>query len=270
MTRTTPHSRRQRTMPEPDTLSIQLYTVRRQLAEDLDGTIAALAAIGLRQVEAFDLPAYGHRLREPLRRHGLRAPSAHVDLLAADAGDVVATARELGVTTVIQPWTDPKRWQDATQIAELADALGDVARSLAADGLRVGYHNHHFELASRVDDRHALEIFAERLDPSVVLEVDAYWAHAGGADVPALLRTLGDRVVALHVKDGDGSLDTSRQVAAGQGVVPIPAILEAAPQAVPIIELDDTAGDMLDAVRASFAYLTGLTDASRAGRAGIA
>lgn len=33
------------------TLSIQLYSVRRQLAEDLEGTLGRLAEIGLTQVE---------------------------------------------------------------------------------------------------------------------------------------------------------------------------------------------------------------------------
>jgi sugar phosphate isomerase/epimerase len=60
-------------------------------------------------------------------------------------------------------------------------------------------------------------VLADCLAPEVVLEVDTYWAYAGGADVPALLRRLGDRVVALHVKDGDGSLEVERQVAVGSG-----------------------------------------------------
>ena len=63
------------------------------------------------------------------------------------------------------------------------------------------------------DGRHALEVFADQLDPDVMLEVDTYWAYAGGADVPALLGRLGDRVVALHVKDGDGTLNTKAQTA---------------------------------------------------------
>jgi sugar phosphate isomerase/epimerase len=138
--------------------------------------------------------------------------------------------------------------------------MNAVAVRAADRGLRVGYHNHHFELASWLGDRHALEVFADALDPAVVLEVDTYWAFAGGADVPALLRRLGGRVVALHLKDGDGSLDTTKQVAVGAGVVPVDAILEAAPTALRVVELDDTAGDVFDAVRASRAFLLARTD----------
>ena len=47
---------------------------------------------------------------------------------------------------------------------------------------RVGYHNHDHEFTSQIDGRSALEVFADLLDPSVQLEVDLYWATAGGAD----------------------------------------------------------------------------------------
>ena len=241
-------------MAAPTDLAIQLYTVRRFLAEDLDGTLATLAAMGFHQVEAFDLPTYGDALVDALPRHGLTAPSAHAGVLD-DPDASLDRAAAIGARLVIQPWAEPARWQTASGVREIADGLNDAARRASDRGLRIGYHNHHFELASQLDGRHALEVFAEQLDPAVVLEVDAYWAFAGGADVPALLRRLGGRVAALHLKDGDGSLDTSRQVAAGDGVVPLREVVASAPGALGIVELDDTAGDMWQAVRRSRAFL---------------
>ena len=81
-------------------------------------------------------------------------------------------------------------------------------------------------------------MLAARLAPEVVLQVDTYWAYAGGADVPALLTRLGDRVVALHIKDGDGSLDPTKQVPVGSGVLPVWDIIAAAPEALRVVELD--------------------------------
>lgn len=242
-------------MPDAADLAIQLYTVRRLLADDLDGTLAELASIGFRRVEPYDLATFRDRLSVGLPRHGLVPVTAHASVLGDDLDEVLAAAVQLGVETVIQPWTEPERWQSADGIADIAGALNAAAERATDDGIRVGYHNHHFELATRIDGRHALEVLVDRLAPEVVLEVDTYWAHAGGADVPALLGRLGDRVVALHVKDGDGSLDPLRQVAVGDGVVPIRAILEAAPQALRVVELDDTAGDLMTAIRASRAFI---------------
>jgi sugar phosphate isomerase/epimerase len=247
-------------MPDAAHLALQLYTVRRMLADDVDATLAEVAGIGFRIVEPYDLATFRERLVAALPRHGLVAHTAHASVLDDDLDEVLAAAVELGIDTVFQPWTEPARWQTPDGIAAIAGALNAAAERAADDGIRIGYHNHHFELASRIDGRHALEVLVDRLEPGVVLEVDAYWAHAGGADVPALLGRLGDRVVALHVKDGDGSLDPLRQVAVGAGVVPIRAIVEAAPSALRVVELDDTSGDLLTAIRTSRAFLTGLAD----------
>jgi sugar phosphate isomerase/epimerase len=241
-------------MPSAISPAIQLYTVRRLLEQDFDGTLAKLAEIGFREVEPFDLPTFGERLAAGLPRAGLRAPSTHAAILD-DRDTVVSMAGELGIPLVIQPWTEPDRWTSVADIRAIADELNAAAQQASASGIQVGYHNHYFELASRIDGRHALEVLADHLAPDVVLQIDAYWAHVGGADVPALIRRLGDRVVALHLKDGDGSLDTSRQVAAGQGVVPIQAVVDAAPAALPIVEFDDTSGDLLTAIRESRAFL---------------
>ena len=240
---------------DPDELSVQLYAVRASLERDVDATLARLAAIGFRRVEPYQLVTYRQRLRDSLRRHGLAAPTAHVGLLGEDLTEALEAAAELGIGTLIQPWTDPARWQAEADVEALAAELNLAAARAAGAGIRVGYHNHHFELASMIGGRHALEIFAELLDPEVVLEVDTYWAHAGGADVPSLLGRLGRRVAALHVKDGDGGLDTATQVAVGSGSLPIREIVAAAPSALRVIELDDTAGDMFDALRESRAFL---------------
>jgi sugar phosphate isomerase/epimerase len=245
-------------MPDPTDLSVQLYTVREALDADLDGTLAAVAGIGFRLVEPFGLAERAEGLRGRLATHGLSAPTAHADLLGGDPGAVFEAARALGIGTVIQAWVDPGRWQTADGIERIADALNTVAARASAEGIRVGYHNHQFELETRIDGRHALEVFAELLDPGVVLEVDTYWAFAGGADVPALLGRLGERVAAIHVKDGDGTLDTKHQVAAGSGILPIPEILAAAPAALRVLELDDTDGDLVEALRDGRRYVLGL------------
>ena len=238
-------------MPEPTDLAIQLYTVRAALARDVDATLEDLAAIGFRAVEAFDLATYGGRLAAALHRLGLSCPSVHAAVLD-DLDASLAGAAGLGAGLVIQAWTEPARWQRLEDIRGIADGLNRAARVAADHGQRIGYHNHHFELASRIDGRHALEVFADALAPEVVLEIDAYWAFAGGADVPALVRRLGERVAALHLKDGDGSLDTKRQVAAGLGVVPLREVVAAAPpSALRIIEFDDTTGDLRDGIVAS-------------------
>ena len=243
-------------MIDPERLSLQLYTVRAELDRDLEGTIARVAEIGFTQVEPFGLTDLGPRLAGPLGEYGLTAPTTHTGLIGADLPAVFDAAAALGTDTLIDPFVDPSRWQSESDVRAIADQLNEVAGQAKDQGLRIGYHNHHFELESRIGDRHALEVFADALDPDVVLEVDTYWAVVGGADVPALLGRLGDRVVAIHVKDGDGSLDNKAQVAVGAGSIPVQDILDAAPGRLYVVELDDTTGDMFTAVADSYDWLT--------------
>ncbi len=236
-------------------LSVQLYTVRDALAQDFDGTLGKLASFGFTQVEPFALLNFADELRNGLARNGLTAPTTHMHLVDEDQDAIFALAAELGIQTVIEPYVDPDRWQSEADVSQIASDLNAAATKAADHGVQVGYHNHHFELESKISGVHALEVLADRLEPGVVLEVDTYWAYAGGADVPALLSRLGDRVVALHIKDGDGTLDTSKQVPVGSGVLPVWDFIAAAPEALRVVELDDSQTDLLDAVRASREFL---------------
>ena len=235
-------------------LSVQLYTVRRALQEDFEGTLAKIAEFGYTQVEPFQFVQFRDGLRA-LSQYGLSAPTTHAGLLTGDQDEIFAAAKELGIGTVIEPAVRDQHWQTAADIRATADQLNAAGAKAADHGLRVGYHNHWWELEAKVDGKHGLEVLADHLAPEVVLEVDTYWAYAGGADVPALLRRLGDRVVALHVKDGDGSTDTKKQVAVGSGTLPVWDFIDTAPDALRVVELDDSSGDLLAAVRDSRAYL---------------
>src|SRR5688572_6768933 len=96
------------------TLSVQLYTVREALAEDLPGTLERLAALGFTQVEPYALTRYGAELGPALAATGLSAPTAHQHFVGTeDAEAVFATAAELGVGLVIDPRVDRARWESA-------------------------------------------------------------------------------------------------------------------------------------------------------------
>ncbi len=245
-------------MLSTENLSVQLYTVREALAEDADATLARIASTGYQLVEPFAFTKYFDALKTGLTRYHLSAPTTHASLVdAPDADETLAAAKELGILTVIDPHVDEARWADAEGIAGIAASLNAAAERAADYGLTVGYHNHAFELETMIEGRHALEVLADHLAPTVGLEVDTYWALVGGADVPALLNRLGDKVIALHLKDGDGSSDDRHQTAIGAGVVPVWDYINAVPDlGYGVVELDDSEGDRFVAVEDSFAFLT--------------
>lgn len=261
----------------PVQTSIQLFTVNTALEADLDGTLAQVAARGFTAVEPYDFVRRAEPLAAALKAHGLAAPTGHAFLastsfvnpdgsgttLPVPAPEVVfEAARTLGMTTVIDPYTEPARWQSIEQIEETARLLNAAAEIGAGLGIRVGYHNHAHELEATFDGRTGLEVLADLLDARVVLEVDLYWVARAGVDSPTLLRTLGDRVIAVHVKDGTldpeavAAYPPADQVPAGQGVVPLEAALDAASALeVAIVEFDHYPGDLYDAIEQSRVFL---------------
>ncbi|GAA5195650.1 sugar phosphate isomerase/epimerase [Rugosimonospora acidiphila] len=237
---------------------MQLYSVREELAADRAGTLRRLADIGYGSVEPCDLADDPEGFRALLDETGLAACSAHAPVLTDAREQVAAAAATIGIDTVIVPFIPPDEFADADGVRRSARALNEAATWAGGHGLRLGYHNHHWELSSLIDGRPALEVLADQLSSEVFLELDVYWAAVGGVDVPELLARLGDRVKYLHVKDGPATKEDP-MTAVGAGTLPIPDILAAAPRdAWRVAELDRCATDMLTALAESYAYLNGL------------
>ena len=244
-------------------LSIQLYTLRDQIAADRDGTLTRLAEIGYRSVETYDPTADPAGFRKLADDLGISVSSTHAyALFSKDAGEVFDAVATVGTDLAIIPGgIDHDEFTTTEGLRRTADLLNGFAAKAAERGIRIGYHNHWWEIEPRFDGRTGLEVLAGLLAPEVFLEVDTYWAQVGGADVPALLRALGDRVLALHVKDGPGVKDEPH-TAVGKGAIDVPSILAAAPDALRIVELDSCATDIFEAVAESRAYLTALEERS--------
>jgi sugar phosphate isomerase/epimerase len=244
-----------RSVITPNPPALQLYTVREKLADDRKGILARIAGFGYGAVEPFNIRGDPAGLRADLDAAGLLVCSVHATPSGEEAAALLRAARTLGAGTVIVPHMPPARFADRATVLALADELNQIAARTADQGLRLGYHNHDFELSSIVDGRPALEVLAGALADQVVLEVDTYWAAVGGQDVPALLGRLGDRVRYLHVKDGPVTRDDP-MTAVGAGRMPVAEILAAASSAEwHVVELDQCATDMMTAVGESLAWL---------------
>lgn len=258
-------------------VAVQLYTVRNQLA-DLDATLGRLAALGVHQVEPFTIFDRTTELATALATYGLSAATGHSPFLSEEIehqGRRMAlpprsvtfeTARALGVELLIDPIVPAERWRSLDDVRRTADRFNEAAQEAAGHELRLGYHNHSFEFHYSLEGVSAYEHFVSLLEPDAVVEVDVFWAATAGQDVPALLHRLGDRVVALHLKDGQIASDPFRQadgyqperlrqVPLGQGDLQIGAVLAAAPAATRVIEFDHLPGDPFRAIEESLDFL---------------
>jgi sugar phosphate isomerase/epimerase len=256
-------------------ISLQLYTVNAALEPDLDGGVRRLAEIGFDTVEAFAFVDRAAQLKSAFDAHGIAAKTGHAFLVeetiplpdgtvmtAPSHAETFAAAKELGLEIVIDPFVGPDHWTTREGVERVAARLNAAAAEAAAHGLRVGYHNHDHELRPQIDGTPALQVLAGLLDPAVVLELDLYWASAAGIDLVPFIEELGDRIVAVHVKDGPMRDDISTasipqdQTPAGQGDVRLAEALHAATALeYAVIEFDHSEVDIFDAVQQSYAWL---------------
>ena len=240
--------------------SIQLYSLHSPMQEDLPGTIRRVAEIGFTQVEPYNFVATANELGAALKESGLTAPSGHAPLLSQDQDEIFAAAKELRIGVVIEPSVKAPQWQDAESIQATAAKLNAAAKKGSEYGIRVGYHNHAWELESTINGQTALEFFEGLLDPEIILEVDTYWAAVGGQDPVDLLTRLGDRVRLIHIKDGPINGDKTAQLPAGQGRMPVANVVAAAKYLeVGVVEFDDYSGDIFEGITQSLGFLQAST-----------
>ena len=241
-------------------IALQLYTLRDQLARDFEGTIRRVAEIGYAGVETAHFPAgvspaAAKALFDEL---GLAVCAAHAPLPLGDEGAaVLERMAALGSNRLVCAWLPPNEYATLGAAYRACDRLNQAAAVCAANGLRLGVHNHWFEFQPLGDTGlRPYEIWLERLDPRIFFELDAYWAEVGGVAPLAALERLGRRVELLHVKDGPAGSTQDDMTAVGAGALDYTTIIPAATAAEwLIVELDHCATDMLTAIEQSYRYL---------------
>jgi sugar phosphate isomerase/epimerase len=238
-------------------IALQLYTLRDRLAQDYESTVRKVADLGYAGVETANLfgdsPASAAKLFDEL---GLTVTSAHSPLPVGDQKqEVIDTMGALGCKRLILAWQPPELFESLDGIKRVCDSLNEASAVAKANGFQVGYHNHWFEY-ERVQDRIATDVMLDYLDPDVFLEVDVYWVQTAGQNPADVVSRLGSRVPLLHIKDGPCQMEAP-MTALGEGVVDIPGVVAAGAGSTEwlIVELDDCATDMMEAVRKSYQYL---------------
>ena len=191
-------------------LGVQLYTVRASLQQDFEGTLARVRNIGYREVEFHNY--FGRSVQQvkaALGSHGLRSPGIHVglDALTTQLDDTLGSAAEIGQRWVVLPWIDP-RDRTPEGYDRIADQLNAAGERAARHGIRVGYHNHDFDLRPWPGGEVPLERLIRRLDPRCCdIELDLYWVTKGGSDPRWWLDRFPGRFPLVHVKDAGPAPD---------------------------------------------------------------
>ena len=149
-------------------VGVQLWTLRKEMAEDPAGTLGRVAEIGYQGVELwFQKWPEAAELKKMVADSGLRIASAHVNLkdLLDDFPRVADYHRTIGNQTLVIPYIPNYAGLSQDDWRRTIDEIRHAARTGTEAGFQVLYHNHDFEFTTKVGDVEAtiLEIRVDKL-----------------------------------------------------------------------------------------------------------
>jgi Xylose isomerase-like TIM barrel/FG-GAP-like repeat/FG-GAP repeat len=193
-------------LPLAQPVGMELWTYRRELKQDLPGTLAMLRKAGFRDVETASF--YGHdsaAFRQLLDQTGLTCSSliASYDRLSKDMDAVIRDAKALGAGYILA--SDMPHQGELTEddVKKAAAAFNDWGAKTKAAGIQFGYHPHGFEFV-HTSTATLFDVLAAETRPELVtFELDTFWFAIAGADPAAFLERYPTRFRLLHF-EGSG------------------------------------------------------------------
>ncbi len=214
-------------------VGLELFSVRDQLAKDLNGTVTAVAKMGYQVVEFFS-PYFdwtvdkAKETRKLLDDLGIRCNSTHngPNAFTADGlSKAIELNKTLGVKYVVL--ASAGRINSLDGWKQLGDHLSQAMETLRPAGLRAGYHNHQLEFTP-VDGKRPMEVLAASTPKDFMLQLDVGTCVEVGSDPVAWIKANPGRINSLHLKDWAPGADKGYKVLFGEGVSPWRQIFAAA------------------------------------------
>jgi len=267
-------------------VGLQLYTVEKEVKQDMDAALKAVKEMGYDYVELGGY--YGktpEEVAELLKKYDLQAISIHqlYGPIIEDPETTIAGMKTVGVKYSAIPWMGIDSHKGHENFEKAMEDITKAATLLKENGIQMLYHNHDFEF-QKTDDKFVLDWLYETISPELLQpQIDTCWVKYAGYDPSEYIRKYAGRIEVVHLKDfvcdklNQGPVyelqgDTKENCAerkktfgfrpVGYGVQDFPAILKAAEEAgaeYVIVEQDkaETASPM-ECARMSREYLRSL------------
>ncbi|WP_167604671.1 sugar phosphate isomerase/epimerase family protein [Maribellus sediminis] len=219
-------------LPAKKKIGLQLYSLGKELTDDVPAGLKKVAKIGYATAEAAgyrERKMYGYDIAEFIKvadDSGLKVSGSHVnppvrkytkDNKSEIADFWKATVEDhvkLGVSSLVQPgMPQVESNEDAAMVCEVFNNAGEIAKSA---GIKWGYHNHsgEFKRVVKPEDKEKqsnpwqrvgdviYDLMLNGTDPDLVFfEMDVYWTVMGQNDPLEYFKKYAGRFPVLHIKD---------------------------------------------------------------------
>lgn len=234
---------------------LQMYSVRDITQSDLKGALEKVAKIGYTLIEfAGFFGASAQEVVKMLNDNGLKLSGTHtrLDDLLDDYEGTLAFHKAIGNAHYIIPSHDLSTRENLDKFIEDVNRLQPL---LQKEGITLSYHNHDQEFKPNKD---GIIVYPEIVSrTNIGLELDTYWAYAGGQDPVKLMEELKDRLHFIHIKDGFAD---RKGMPLGKGTAPVKDVYAKAVELhIPmIVESETLTPDGLTEATICFEYLKSL------------
>jgi sugar phosphate isomerase/epimerase len=205
-----------------------LYTLRQNMAKDIDGTLKAVAEMGYNWIEAANYSdglfykLKPSEFRKKVECYGMKFLSSHNrGLSTSNIDKVIGDCSEAGLKYIIMP-TLPGSWvRSLDTYKQAADFFNLAGAKCKRAGLKFGFHNHTGEFKP-VNGQIPYDILVQNTDPNnVIFELDLCWITAGGQSAVDYINKYPGRFELWHVKDMSAN---KRDATIGEGTIDFKAI----------------------------------------------
>lgn len=184
----------------------QLYSARdfTQTPDDVAETFRRIHEDGFcsAQISGFGAAIPPEHVRDLIRQYKIDVCVTHssFDRMRSDLDGLIAEHKmwdcpRMGIGSMPQ-----SACTDRASLDEFIATCNRIAARLAAEGMVLTYHNHHFEFMRFGEDR-IIDLLLDGFSENVQFVMDSHWIQVGGASPEDYFRAASGRMDVCHFKD---------------------------------------------------------------------
>jgi sugar phosphate isomerase/epimerase len=202
-------------------VGIEMFSVRNELAKDLNGTVTAVAKLGYQGLEFFspymqwtaEKTKEVRKLLDDLKivcystHNGPNSFTTQIDKaieLNTILGSKYIVMASAGKVVGLDGWK------------KVAETLSQGNEKMKAGGIHAGYHNHQLEFKA-IDGALPMEVIAKNTPKDVMLQFDVGTCLESGYDPVTWIKNNPGRIKCIHCKDWSSDKAKGYKVLFGEG-----------------------------------------------------
>ncbi|MFB9292575.1 sugar phosphate isomerase/epimerase family protein [Persicitalea jodogahamensis] len=210
-------------------IGFQSFVVKKEIAENLEGTLKRLQGYGYEQVEMCSPSGYvkygfeplakysGQELKRIIADSGLDCVSCHFTMeeMKNNLDDRIDFAQQMGLRHMV--FSGGLSTDKADELKSRCETVNQIGEKIKKAGMVTGYHNHNSEFDMKIDGAPVYDMILKELDPDLVKMQFQTAAIRSGYKAADYFKKYPGRFISAHLQDYSPQ-DNTKEVVLGQGI----------------------------------------------------